>query len=41
MEFIEAYRDFFSPGPYPARCSLVLGIAGDCRVQIEVIAVAD
>ncbi len=38
MEFIEAYQGAFSPGPYPARTTLVLGIAGDCRVQIEAIA---
>jgi 2-iminobutanoate/2-iminopropanoate deaminase len=40
MEFIEAYREAFAPGPYPARCTLVLGLAGDCRVQVDVIAVA-
>lgn len=39
-EFIEAYREAFAPGPFPARCTLVLGLAGDCRVQIEVVAAA-
>lgn len=39
-EFIDAYKEVFEPGPYPARCSFVLGLAGDCRVQIEAIAVA-
>ena len=38
MEFIGAYREAFAPGPYPARTTLVLGIAVDCRVQIEVVA---
>jgi 2-iminobutanoate/2-iminopropanoate deaminase len=37
-EFIEAYRAKFGAGPYPARCSFVLGIASDLRVQIEAIA---
>jgi 2-iminobutanoate/2-iminopropanoate deaminase len=38
MEFIDAYREVFSPGPYPARCTVVLGLAADCRVQIEAVA---
>lgn len=37
-EFIEAYRAAFGDGPYPARCTFVLGIASDLRVQIEAIA---
>lgn len=37
-EFIEAYKAVFDPGPYPARCSFVLGLASDLRVQIEAIA---
>jgi len=37
-EFIEAYREAFAPGPYPARVTLVAGIAGDCRVEIDAIA---
>jgi 2-iminobutanoate/2-iminopropanoate deaminase len=40
MEFVEAYREIFAPGPYPARCTVVLGLAGDCRVQIEAVAAA-
>jgi 2-iminobutanoate/2-iminopropanoate deaminase len=40
FEAIEAYRQAFAPGPYPARCSFTLGLAGDCRVQIEVVAAA-
>lgn len=36
--FIEAYRDVFAPGPFPARCSFVLGLASDLRVQIEATA---
>ncbi|MEU6561621.1 RidA family protein [Nocardia nova] len=38
-EFIEAYKDVFGAGPYPARCTFVLGIASDLRVQIEAVAV--
>lgn len=37
-EFIEAYKAVFDPGPYPARCSFVLGLASDLRVQIEAVA---
>lgn len=39
FEFIEAYKAAFDPGPYPARCSFVLGLAADLRVQIEAVAV--
>lgn len=39
MEFLEAYKAFFGDGPYPCRCTVVLGIAGDCRVQVEATAV--
>ena len=38
MEFIAAYRERFAPGPYPARCTFSIGLAGDCRVQIDAIA---
>jgi 2-iminobutanoate/2-iminopropanoate deaminase len=38
MPMIEAYKQRFAPGPYPARVTVVLGLAGDCRVQIEAIA---
>lgn len=38
-EFIEAYRAVFEPGPFPARCTFVLGLAADLRVQIEATAV--
>ena len=37
-EFIEAYKAGFDPGPYPARCSFVLGLASDLRIQIEAVA---
>ncbi|MGH3242043.1 MAG: RidA family protein [Spirillospora sp.] len=37
-EFERAYREAFAPGPYPARSTVVLGLAGDCRVQIEAVA---
>lgn len=39
FEFIEAYKSAFGDGPYPARNSYVLGIASNCRVQIEAVAV--
>ncbi|NEW26597.1 RidA family protein [Nocardia cyriacigeorgica] len=38
-EFWEAYTEVFAPGPYPARTTFVVGIAGDCRVEIDAIAV--
>ena len=38
-EFWEAYTEVMGPGPYPARCTFVVGIAGDCRVEIDAIAV--
>jgi 2-iminobutanoate/2-iminopropanoate deaminase len=37
-EFWAAYRDVFAPGPYPTRVTLVAGLAGDCRVEIDAIA---
>lgn len=37
-EFWEAYTEVFAPGPYPARTTFVVGIAGDCRVEIDAIA---
>jgi 2-iminobutanoate/2-iminopropanoate deaminase len=37
-EFITAYKAQFDPGPYPARCSFVLGLASDLRIQIEAVA---
>ena len=39
MEFIGAYKAAFGDGPYPARNTFALGVASDCRVQIEAIAV--
>ncbi|MEV0685532.1 RidA family protein [Nocardia sp. NPDC050378] len=38
-EFWEAYTEVFAPGPFPARTTFVVGIAGDCRVEIDAIAV--
>jgi 2-iminobutanoate/2-iminopropanoate deaminase len=38
MDFVYAYHDLLAPGPYPSRASFVIGIVGDCRVQIEAIA---
>lgn len=37
-EFIAAYKRAFDPGPYPARCSFVVGLASDLRIQIEATA---
>ncbi|MFG2658506.1 RidA family protein [Streptomyces sp. NPDC048425] len=38
LEFAYAYRDLMAPGPYPSRGLFVIGLPGDCRVQIEAIA---
>lgn len=38
-EFWKAYTEVFAPGPYPARCTFVVGIAAGCRVEIDAIAV--
>jgi 2-iminobutanoate/2-iminopropanoate deaminase len=35
----EAYREFWREGDYPARCTFYVGIGGDCRVEIDVVAV--
>lgn len=37
-QFIDAYTQALAPGPYPARCTFVLGLASDLRVQIEAVA---
>jgi 2-iminobutanoate/2-iminopropanoate deaminase len=39
MDALHAYRDHFGAGPYPSRSTVVAGLAGDCRVQLEVTAV--
>lgn len=39
MEFVGAYQQVFDPGPYPARTTLTVGIAGDCRVEIDAVAI--
>jgi 2-iminobutanoate/2-iminopropanoate deaminase len=38
LDFAYAYRDLLAPGPYPSRALFVIGLAGDCRVQIDAIA---
>ncbi|GEE01646.1 hypothetical protein nbrc107696_22480 [Gordonia spumicola] len=38
QEFWTAYKEKFGEGPYPARTTVAVGIAGDCRVEIDVIA---
>lgn len=37
-EFWQAYTEVFGEGPYPARTTVVVGIAGGCRVEIDTIA---
>src|SRR5690606_26751740 len=39
FEFIPAFKAAFGEGPYPARCTFVVGLAADLRAQIDVIAV--
>lgn len=39
QEFWKAYTEFFGDGPYPARGTFVVGIAGGCRVELDAIAV--
>lgn len=39
-EFVTAYEEVFADAPYPVTVVLVLGLAGACRVQIEVVAPA-
>ena len=38
-EFWDAYKKVLEPGPYPARCTWVAGLAADCRVQLDAVAV--
>jgi enamine deaminase RidA (YjgF/YER057c/UK114 family) len=38
-EFWATFTDTFAPGPYPKRLTLVAGMAADCRVELEVLAV--
>ena len=38
-EFWDAYKRALEPGPYPARCTWVAGLAADCRVQLDAVAV--
>lgn len=39
QEFWQAYTEAMGPGPYPARTTFVVGIAGDCRVELDAVAV--
>jgi 2-iminobutanoate/2-iminopropanoate deaminase len=39
-EFWEVFENLFAPAPYPKCLTLVAGIGADCRVEIEVLAVA-
>jgi 2-iminobutanoate/2-iminopropanoate deaminase len=38
-EFDEAYGKFWPNGDYPTRCTFVVGIGGNCRVEIDAVAV--
>jgi enamine deaminase RidA (YjgF/YER057c/UK114 family) len=38
-EFMETYQEFWEEGDFPARCTFFVGIAADCRVEIDAIAV--
>lgn len=38
-EFWTAYKEFLGEGPYPARVTYSVGIAGGCRVELDAIAV--
>jgi 2-iminobutanoate/2-iminopropanoate deaminase len=37
-EFEEAFGQAFASGPAPARATYFVGIAGDCRVELDAIA---
>ena len=39
FDFVYAYKECFDPGPYPSRATYSIGLAGDCRVQIDAIAI--
>jgi 2-iminobutanoate/2-iminopropanoate deaminase len=39
FDFVYAYKECFDPGPYPSRASYSLGLAGDCRFQVDAIAI--
>ncbi|MFT4085425.1 MAG: RidA family protein [Nocardioides sp.] len=38
LDYAYAHRDLLAPGPYPSRALFQIGLPGDCRVQIDVIA---
>ena len=38
VETRQAYEEFFSAAPYPARATLIAGIAAGCRIEIDVVA---
>lgn len=38
-EMDEVYGKYWPNGDYPSRCTLVTGIGGNCRVEIDVVAV--
>lgn len=35
----KVYREYWDQGEEPVRCSLFVGIAGDCRIEIDAVAV--
>jgi 2-iminobutanoate/2-iminopropanoate deaminase len=38
-EMTQTLNEIFAPGPYPKRVTIAVGIAAECRVEFEVIAV--
>jgi 2-iminobutanoate/2-iminopropanoate deaminase len=38
-EFWTAFRAFFEPGPFPARCTFTVGIGCGCRVELDSVSV--
>jgi 2-iminobutanoate/2-iminopropanoate deaminase len=38
-EFSKAYAEYWEAGQYPLRCTFVVGIGGNCRVEIDAVAV--
>ena len=38
-EFVEVYKKYWEAGSYPVRCTFFVGLALDCRIEIDCIAV--
>jgi 2-iminobutanoate/2-iminopropanoate deaminase len=39
QEMWDTLDEIFAPGPHPKRVTIAVGIAGDCRVEFEILAV--